>query len=250
MTFNNSNSIDEVLSKLDIIIENSKKSNDPLGYFAVLYRKVTHKVKEAIENDFFDDNARMEQLDIVFADRYLEAYFNYEHKKIVTQSWQRAFNLKTNYWPIVLQHLLMGMNAHISLDLGIAAAEISKGHDINDLRNDFNKINDILSSLVNEVQEKLSHIWPTLKKILTKTKKVDDFLVDFSMEIARDGAWNFAQSITEHLDDVQLLIEQRDKKVSKNASIITSPGLIVSLILGIIRLGERGSVSKKIEQLR
>jgi hypothetical protein len=250
MTYNKSNSIDEILSRLDVIIENSKKSNDPLGYFAVLYQKVTHKVKEGIDTNFFEDNERMERLDIVFADRFLEAYFNYNHNQDVTLSWQKAFNLKTNYWPIVLQHLLMGMNAHISLDLGIASAEIMEGHDIDDLRNDFNKINDILSSLVNEVQENLSHIWPTLKKILKKTKKVDDFLVDFSMEIARDGAWNFAQSIAKHSDDLERLIVRRDQKVSNTASIITKPGLIATVILGIIRLGERGSISERIEQLR
>lgn len=250
MPFIKSNSIDEVISKLEDIINESQRNNDSLGYFAVLYQKVTMKVKKEIANGFFDDNERMEQLDIVFADRYLEAVNAYMENKPITSSWQRAFDIRSNYWPIVLQHLLVGMNAHISLDLGIAAAEISRGHNIHDLQNDFNKINDILSSLVNEVQNNLSKIWPTLKKILIKTRKVDDFLVDFSMEIARDGAWNFAKSIADQPNELESLVSRRDQKVSKNTSIITNPGLIATLILGLIRLGERGSISKRITQLK
>jgi len=150
----------------------------------------------------------------------------------------------------VLQHLLVGMNAHINLDLGIAAAEVSKGHDIDDLKADFNKINEILSSLVNKVQEDLAQIWPRLKKILKWTRKVDDFLVDFSMELARDGAWRYAKIYAETEEHaITKLIENRDSEVLNKAKIITNPGFIASLLLGIIRLGEQGSVSEKINDL-
>jgi len=40
-----------------------------------------------------------------------------------TESWVKAFDATEFWWLIVLQHLLMDMNAHINLDLGIAAAE-------------------------------------------------------------------------------------------------------------------------------
>src|SRR5690606_12551437 len=96
-----------------------------------------------------------------------------------------------------LQHLLLGMNAHINLDLGIAAAEISTKENIHQLKNDFIKINEILSAQVDEVQFGLSSIWNPLKKILSKTGKFDNYLVDFSMKIARDGAWNFASEMVQ-----------------------------------------------------
>lgn len=245
------NTIDEVISILDNIITTNKEKNDPLGYFAALYRKVTLKVKEGVENSFFENNERMEKLDVIFANRYIHAYYNYQENKPVTASWNIAFKLSKDYWPIVLQHLLIGMNAHINLDLGIAAAEVMKGHDINNLEGDFNKINEILSSLVNEVENELASIWPTLKKILHYTRKVDNFLVDFSMELARNGAWDFAKDI-HPLSDQELdnAIQTRDIKVSKKAKIITNPGIIVSIIFGIIRLGERGSVKEKITTLQ
>ncbi|MBL4643563.1 MAG: hypothetical protein JKY44_08235, partial [Flavobacteriaceae bacterium] len=140
--------IDAVIKILEDIIKQSKINNDPLGYFAALYKKVTLKVKEGIANNIFDDGPRMEKLDVIFASRYLDAYATYQKNEPVTESWEKAFKMSKKYWPIVLQHLLIGMNAHINLDLGIAAAEVMKGKNINDLKGDFDKINKILSSLV------------------------------------------------------------------------------------------------------
>jgi len=243
--------IDEVIAILDDIILTSEKNKDPLGYFAVLYRKVTLKVKEGIAEGFFDDGPRMEEFDIVFANRYIAAYTAYQQQQDVTLSWQRAFALSKKYWPIVLQHLLIGMNAHINLDLGIAAAQIMKGKDIQHLKGDFDKINTVLSSLVNDVQQDLADIWPMLKKILQWTKKADDFLIDFSMNLARDGAWKFAVTLAGKNDiEIQDLIKQRDIKVAEKAKLISNPGVIARIIFGIIRLGERGSVAQKIEKLK
>jgi len=251
MKTNKPTTIDEVLDALNKILQDCEESDDTLGYFAALYRKVTKKVKQGIADNYFDDGERMEKLDVVFANRYIEAYYNYKKNKTITQSWLKTFQISKQHWPIVLQHLLLGMNAHINLDLGIAAAHTAKNKNIDDLENDFNKINEILSSLVNEIQEDLSEIWPKLKHLLSIVGSVDDFLVDFSMKLARDGAWKFAKSIANlPLDELSIQIDQRDKKVSKKVLLITNPGILVKPIFGIIRLGERGSVTKKIEKLK
>jgi len=244
------NSINQVIELLDEIVSESERSKNPQGYFAALYRNVTIKVKEGIQNNFFDDGKRMEKLDVIFAKRYLDAYYSWQKNEPVTKSWQKAFDLSTDFWPIVLQHLLIGMNAHINLDLGIAAAEVSKNQSINQLENDFNKINEILSSLVNEVQNDLAEMWPTLKKILQKTGKADDFLVDFSMELARDGAWKFAQTVASTPEiNIENLIKTRDLKVAEKAGLIKDPGFLASTVFKIIRIGERGNVQKRIKQL-
>jgi len=239
--------IDEVILSLEQIILEARQNNDPAGYFAALYLKVTVKVKEGIASGFFDNDSRMEQLDVVFANRYLDAYSAFRSNLPVTQSWQKAFECLASNRPIVLQHLLLGMNAHINLDLGIAAAEVSVNGIINDLHNDFNRINEILSSLVHEVEDDLSAVWPALKFILKHTGKVDDYLVDFSMKLARDGAWKFAvdYSIVPE-DQKQQAIIQRDMKVASKTDLILNPGLIASLALWIIRITERGSVAEKI----
>ena len=146
--------IDQVVQQLDDIIDWSINSSSRLGYFAALYRKVTLKVKEGIGDGFFEDGERMENLDVIFANRYLEAFDQNQKKMKTTRSWQLAFEASNQWWPIVLQHLLLGMNAHINLDLGIAAARTSPGQAVHDIKTDFNKINQIPASLVEGVQRR------------------------------------------------------------------------------------------------
>jgi hypothetical protein len=242
--------IDEVIAFLEAIILKSEQTNNAAGYFAALYQKVTIKVKEGIATGFFEDGPRMEQLDVAFAKRYIDAWALYQKGEATILSWQKAFDVSTRYQPIVLQHLLMGINAHINLDLCIAAAEISKGKNIANVGTDFNRINEILSSLVHEVEEDLEAVWPTLKLILKLAGKVDDFMIDFSMKLARDGAWKFANQLAASPDDqFQSLIEVRDQKVAAKSKIITNPGMIATIILFIIRVMERGSVADKIRKL-
>lgn len=243
--------IDAVIEALQEIIEKAKIENSPLGYFPALYRKVTIKVKEGIENGYFEDGPRMEQLDIVFAKRYLAAYYAAQLNQRASLSWEKAFELSEQFWAIVLQHLLMGINAHINLDLGLAAAAISTPDNIQSLATDFRRINQVLADLVEEVQEDLAQIWPTWHRILRKTGRIDDHLIDFSMELAREGAWKVAQrAVLLTPQELQPFISNRDLEVADFASTITQPGWLVSLALRIIRLGERGTVAEKIASLQ
>ncbi len=246
------NTIDEVIDNLDKIIETSRQENSALGYFAAIYQRVTIMIKEKLGQNFFDDDERMEKLDIIFANRYLSAYTDFSQQNDITKSWEFTFTQSNQKKLIVLQHLLLGMNAHINLDLGIAADEISVGHNIDNLKDDFNRINTILSDLVDEVQENLATIWPKLLCILKFFKKVDNFLIDFSMAVARDEAWQFAKSLSS-VDDrstKKLIIEDRDETIRKMANTIIAQGAVVRFLFFIIRMSERGSISDKIDALR
>jgi hypothetical protein len=243
-------SIDDVIDELDRIIQACIQRQDPLGYFAMLYKKVTVSVKKGIEEKFFEDNARMEKLDIIFAERYIVAYHDFQAGRKTSASWTYAFLLADKYWPTVLQHLLIGMNAHINLDLGIAAAEVAAGDKIDGLEEDFHRINELLSSLVDHVAEDLSQIWPPLKWMLKLAGNFDNLMLDFSMKLARNGAWKFAKSIA-YLEGTALeqAIIERDLKVAKKAKIVSNPGWMINPILKLVRLGEQGNPSDKIYQL-
>jgi len=245
------NTIDEVIEQLEDIIQTSIKEESPLGYFAALYQNVTINVKHKLGQQYFDDDKRMEQLDVVFANRYLDAYSNFKNGKRTTSSWQAAFEASKHENLIVLQHLLLGMNAHINLDLGIAAAEISTVPTLPNLQSDFNKINDILNSLVEEVQNDLAKIWPFLLKILKWAKNVDDFLVDFSMTLARDGAWKFANEVVVISEKEKRTqeISDRDNKIADLTKLITNHGVLGKIVFTIIGWNERGKPSDKIKAL-
>ncbi|MGD1891998.1 MAG: DUF5995 family protein [Cyclobacteriaceae bacterium] len=245
------NTIDEVIDILGQIIQESKDGESTFGYFAALYQKVTISIKERLNTNYFDDDERMERLDVVFANRYLKAYASHQRGDKITESWKTAFTLAEDDSVIVLQHLLLGMNAHINLDLGIAASEISDTLSIGDLQSDFNKINEVLAALIEEVQGNLAEIWPTLLWILRLTRKVDDYMVNFSMNLARNGAWKFANELVLEKDQEkrETLILQRDTRVAELTNLIIDRGIVGRIIFMIIRFGERGTPSDKIRAL-
>ena len=244
--------IDEVIELLGQIIQDSKLENSTYGYFAALYQKVTICIKENLNTNYFDDDARMEKLDVEFANRYLSAYFEHCKGRRVSDSWQAGFDIAKNPSIIVLQHLLLGMNAHINLDLGITAADIAKDGEMAELEADFNRINEILATLVEEVQNNLGEIWPFLLKILKWSKNADDYMVNFSMYLARDGAWRFANRLHQEQNPQgrEALIAQRDKQISELTCLITDHGIVGRIIFAIIRLGEKGSAADKISVLQ
>lgn len=208
-------------------------------------------MKEKIADGYFENNNRMEKLDVIFANRYLEAYNNLHEGRSCTKGWMLSFNASRSWSPLVIQHLLLGMNAHISLDLGIAAAEVSKGKDIQLLHSDFLKINEILSSLVDEVQDQLSRIWPLLKPIDWLAGNLDESIANFGIGIARDAAWKVAvdYSEIENADGKKQYIIERDLSVAKFGSKLAYPGLSLNMAIRFFRLLEIGSVKKKIKIL-
>src|SRR6478752_4873945 len=86
-------SIDEVIARLDAIIDQAVLERDRLGFFAVLYRTVTAAVKKGVAEGRFEDGARMERLDVVFANRYLEAFDAHRNDGTPTDSWRVAFSV-------------------------------------------------------------------------------------------------------------------------------------------------------------
>lgn len=242
--------INDVINQLTAIVEWSKQNNSRIGYFAALYRKVTIQVKKGIEDGFFDDGARMERLDVIFANRYIHACYQRQTGQTPTQSWVRAFDETEHWWPIVLQHLLMGMNAHINLDLGIAAAETVPPEELPNLKSDFEKINLVLASLVGDVQKELAEIWPLMGLFNRYLGSVEKSIINFSMGKARDAAWSFAETLSpQSTEQRQQQIIHKDKMIALFSNVISRPGFPVSLITKIIRFGERGSTRQIIEIL-
>ncbi len=241
--------IEEVIAQLEQIIENAKKESDRCGYFAALYKRVTVAVKEKIAENYFDDNPRMERLDVVFANRYLLAYAQWKSNQKCSESWQIAFDACHQWRPMVLQHLFVGMNAHIGLDLGIAAAEIQDGP-IENLKNDFNKINTILNALTDTVQDEISTIFPLMKPLDKLAGGSDEKLAGFAMGIARDAAWDVAvayHALPENKRPDYIL--ERDTRVAAFGSKIINPGKWINILTVIFRLFEKGSVTWEIGQL-
>jgi hypothetical protein len=94
--------ITDVLGALDGVIARAIDRGSRLGYFAVLYRKVTARVAEGIAGGVFEDGERMERLDVCFARRYLSAVNGLEDKDGLSRSWELAIRATDSSRPIIL----------------------------------------------------------------------------------------------------------------------------------------------------
>ena len=243
--------IEEVLDALDHIIRTCEQEGSRQAYFALLYKIMTEAVRDAILAGQFEDGPRMEKLDVLFANRYLQAWSQYWQGQAPTKSWQLAFDTCKNNAPIVLQHLILGINAHINLDLGIAAALAAPGDDITSLQKDFEKINDIIAALTDGMQSKLERIWWPMRFIRRVMKKRDEAVIEFSIAKARQAAWANAVALAQLQDALaDAYIEQMDGAVSVIAQRIARPRSRIAYLLPFIRWWEPREVRKVIELLK
>ena len=240
--------IDDVLVRMDQIVKECSEEQCRIGYFAILYRQVTRRIKEGILRGEFEDNPRMEMLDVLFAKRFTDAYDQWRSGLNPTESWRLAFEASKVNKHLVLQHLFLGINAHINLDLGIAASETMKGKDLLGIEGDFNRINAILAELVDGVKSNISKVSPIFGWLIPLAKGRDEILLNFSIQVARNGAWKYAGEY--HADaNKDFQISDRDKSIAALANKLINPGKFLAFLAAIVGFVEWKSVSRTMEQL-
>lgn len=238
-----------MLADLDTVLARAIDAGSRIGYFAAVYRTVTAAVRDGIEEGMFDDGARMERLDAVFAARYLDAVEAHRRGGAVTRSWRVALDAAGRWPPIVLQHLLAAVNAHINLDLGIATARVAGDGALSDLRRDFDRINEILASQLDTVQVALGRISPWMHLLDWVGGRSDEQTLRFSLERARAGAWWFATELAPLPRDAWAgPVTSRDRIIAALGRTVLSPGLLQPALLAV-RVRESDDTAANIRML-
>jgi hypothetical protein len=191
--------IDDVLRNIDRVIDWAKETRSGIGYFAVLYRRVTLGIRDAINDGRFLDGARIERLDVAFANRYfnaLNAYFYPDEFEGLTLPWEVAFVGDPDHQAIILQHMLAGLNAHISFDLGLALLSVA-GDWPDSLRNDYDRVNELLCSQIPGINREVQRLSPELRWL--RLLIPDEIrLMQGQVTKMREGAWLFARYMATH----------------------------------------------------
>lgn len=240
--------IDAVIQQLNTIVAEAKHRAHRIGYFAALYKRMTMAVAEGIRTGVFEDGARMEKLDVLFAKRYLDAYAAFCGGQACTRSWRFVFTACESNDLTVIQHLLLGINTHINLDLAIAAAQVSEGVEVALLENDFNKINTLISSLIDDVQACLSKVWFPMRWLTRISNERHVPVINFSIDRARTASWANAVLLTAMTRQQQALyIQQMDGIVLALAQQIQTPGTLTRWGLKAILATEFKAVDQTIQ---
>jgi len=208
--------VDDVVRNLDRIIDWATAEQSTIGYFAVLYKRSTVAIRDAIDRDLFENSALMAKFDAVFAQRYfdaLNAYFHPDEFAGLNLAWEVAFVGHDNPGTTMIQQMLAGLNAHICFDLGVAAATVAPTS-LRDLKPDFDRITDVVGTQVpgmTVVFERLSPAFRWVSRLTPERRLVGGVLRKF-----RTAAWLFAIELAVHPERVR---EKRIDQASWTAAL-------------------------------
>jgi hypothetical protein len=230
----------ETVAALQAIVDRAVARDDRVGYFAAMYLAVTRTVRQRSADGRFEDPARMERFVTGFAGRYLTAHDAWRAGAPCADSWRAAFEATQRWRPVVLQHLLLGMNAHINLDLGIAAAELDPSQPIDAVRADFDAVNDVLGELVDACQGALGEVSPWLGLADRVGGSRDEAMIRFSLVVARRQAWSVATRLATMTGARrEAEIAAVDHATAGVAHVVEHPGAAASALLLVVRVRER-----------
>ena len=119
-----------MIAEFDEVLDWAVAQRSPLGYFPAVYRGVTCTIRDQIAAGKFDDGERMTRFDVCFANRYLQAFHGWRAGQNITGAWAVSYEAASNSNLTILQHLLLGVNAHMNLDLGCAASTVAPGTEL------------------------------------------------------------------------------------------------------------------------
>jgi hypothetical protein len=242
--------IQEVLDRLDAEIERAVRDGSRTAYFACLYRGVTQRVLDGIRAGRFQDGARMERRDVVFANRYLAALAAYQRREPATRSWQLAFDAARLKRLVILQHLLLGMNAHINLDLGIAAARVAPGAALPALKHDFDEISRLLGEMLDDVQRRIARVSPWMGLLDRVGGRSDENICSFCLGGSRDLAWLWAQRFARVPSaSMATEVDRLDRTVALLTEPIARPAPVVATALALVRARETNDVARVVAAL-
>ena len=244
----------DTVANFDTIIAWAKAENSPIGYFATVYKRATLAIAEATTQPHaFRRPTRMEEFAKTFSQRYfdaLNASFDARRGTRPTKVWALHVTGTGRAEPIIMQHLLTAVNAHINLDLGIAAYQVG-GDRLPALRNDFNKVNAILGSQIQGVLDALSEVSPGTAELrrlwlgeVDEVEAIRKLLIAF-----RDAAWNFAVTLSEHEDMFDELVVRQDADTTKLGRCYLRPPPPASWLVGEVKREESTDVPAIIDAL-
>ncbi len=213
----------------------AQSCSDAAGYFPAMYARVTTQIANSIDGHAFVDGNRMNVFATEFASRYTRAW---RQEIPRPRCWQASWDVADDGNLLIVQQLLLGINAHVNYDLPQAVAEVARETgDLASVRKDFDAVNDVLAEVSVGVLgelDRLSH-WTSMVAALGGGRAFN-----FSLRAARAQAWSASEQLYA-LDDHQQheYVAELDELVSVLAYLITRPPIPVAVFAFFARFLEQ-----------
>ena len=247
--------VPEVIQALAGFVAWCETNASRLGYFAALYTRITKAVEAAlVQGMVFQNNERMAQLDVTFANRYLTALNGYFHPELfpgLSECWLASFVGAEVAGDTVVQHMLSGVSAHIGLDLGIATQQVCESPaDLQPFQGDFDQINSVLAQQVQTVLSEINAVSPLLADLYLVLGKHEMALIDDGIGGSREVAWTLATTLACQTPAQQALtIAAQDALVAGGISNLFTPPEPLEAVAQIIAQQENQNIAQVIAEL-
>ena len=193
------------------LIQQWEQARDGRRIFLSCYCLMTQRMLGALAAHRFQDALWVDGLLHHFADYYFDALAAYEQQETSPPViWQHAHEVACHKQAHVLQHLLLGINAHINYDLILALADMLQPEwqalsaERRRLRyDDHCRVNAIIADTVDEVQDAVVERYaPALDLVDKICGPLDEWLASRMIARWRDSVWEQAVQMVEAEDDV------------------------------------------------
>ena len=197
-------------------------AGDASGYFPALYSRVTAQVAASIEAGTFADGPGIDRFATRFASHYIAAA---DDRLGCSRCWQACWNVAGDQRLLIVQHLLIGINAHVNYDLARAVVEVADERgDLLSIRRDFDAVNDVLATTYVDVVKDLDRMSRWVNSV---ARLGGGRTFNFSLRLARARAWNIVSAgcgpVTIHPSAASAAIAGRMISTSSLPSVPLSP---------------------------
>jgi hypothetical protein len=193
--------IPEVISRMQSILA-SLPARDGVACFTRMYLEVTEAVNREVLQGGFQDAEFVKLLDVVFANLFFQAESSMSGQSGVPAAWQPLLSARSNPGIEPIQFALAGMNAHINYDLPLALVSTCQrlgGAPTDAPRHaDYQKVDGLLDAAEQSVRESFEP--KDVETIDAHIAAVSNLVCDWSINTARDVAWDTALALWEVRD--------------------------------------------------
>ena len=226
-------SVDDVRRLLAQCLQIARDENSADAYFPLLYSWETEDIATAADAGSFEAPETLRRMLVAFANRYFSARERFRRSEPTPKAWALAFRAARTSSALVVQHLLLAINAHVNVDLAAAAAEVDVGWA------DYARVDRILGDGVERIQRGLNRTTRVLCALDRFGGRIDEMFTVFSLKAARRCAYeNARELLAAPASERDALIARADDAALRIGERLLEPPLRDRLLLAALRLTE------------
>jgi hypothetical protein len=183
-----------------------RQVDDRRAIFLTLYGVVSTEMRDRVKARAFENNEWVHRYAVAFANLYRTALENYDagHLVAVPKAWRLCFDNARAGSGLVLEDMLLGINAHVNNDLPLALSSVSIDPDRDARYRDHAAVNAVLGAVTERATERLTALYaPGFASMDECAGQIDEMFSAFSLTIARESAWEGAVSLANALNVVE-----------------------------------------------